>query len=317
MKNTLEYSLVIPVYRSGAWLDELAQRIDTVMKNEKIDSFETIMVNDCSPDTITWPAILRNAKKYPWLKGYNLLYNVGQFKAMMCGMQHAKGQMILNMDDDLQHLPEELPKLIQAMKDAPDVLCVMGKYETRSHSFFRNWGSKLFRNILNRLYEKPTDIHTTSFRILRRELVTAILNYRTSKPQLGPLIVSLTKKIKNVSVQHAPRVQGKSGYGLGKLISNTFDSIIHGSTAPLRAISMTGLMCSVASVILGCYYFIKWLSGQTGVAGYTSQILLIIFFGGMTLASVGIVGEYVARIIAEVTGPDRFFIKETTENDHV
>jgi dolichol-phosphate mannosyltransferase/undecaprenyl-phosphate 4-deoxy-4-formamido-L-arabinose transferase len=312
----LDYSIVIPVYKSGPWMDELVERIGAVMQVEARDSFELVLVNDCSPDLITWPAIKRNAEKHKWVRGVDLLYNVGQFRAMLCGMEQAQGRFILNMDDDLQHLPEELPKLIQTILADDQLLCVMGKYETKQHSAFRNMGSRLVRNIMNRLYGKPSEIQTTSFRIMRRELASAIMAYRTAKPQMGPLIVSLTKKIENISVQHAPRPQGSSGYNLWSLLSATFDSIINASTAPLRFFSVIGFLCSGASVFLMLFFLLRWLTGGIGVAGYTSQILLISFFGGMTLAGIGVLGEYVARVIAEVTGPERFCVKESVGVDH-
>ncbi len=309
----LQYSIVIPVYKSGAWLDELIARIGTVMEKEAPDQFELILVNDCSPDTITWPTIIRNAEKYQWVRGFNLLYNVHQFKATICGLEQAQGRFILTMDDDLQHFPEELPKLIQAIQKDDDVLCVMGRYETKQHNAVRNLGSRLYQHIMNRLYAKPKGIQTTSFRIMRKELVEAIVNYRSTKPQMGPLTVELTRKVKNIPVRHAPRQNGSSGYSLWHMMNSTLESVINATTAPLRVFSVFGFFCAVGSMLLALTYFVRWLSGGIGVAGYTSQILLITFFGGMTLAGLGILGEYIARIIKEVAGPERFRISEAVD----
>jgi dolichol-phosphate mannosyltransferase/undecaprenyl-phosphate 4-deoxy-4-formamido-L-arabinose transferase len=316
MKNkNNEYSIVIPVYKSGAWMDELVTRIGAVMEQVAPSAFELILVNDCSPDTTTWPAIKRNAEKYSWVHGFNLLYNVGQFRATICGLQQAQGRFILNMDDDLQHLPEELPTLIRAMNENEDLLCVMGRYETKRHNALRNAGSRFYQKIMNRVYDNPSGIQTTSFRIMKKELVDAILAYRTAKPIMGSMIVSLTRKIKNVPIQQDARRQGSSGYTLWSLVSTTFDNVISASTAPLRFFSVIGFFCSGASLFLAMFYFFRWLIGGIGVAGFTSQILLITFFGGMTLAGIGLLGEYVARIISEITGPERFRIKEETGCD--
>ncbi len=314
-ESSLEYSIVIPVYNSGAWMDELVSRIGVVMEREALGRFELILVNDCSPDVGTWSAIVRNAEKHPWVRGINLLYNVGQFKAMLCGMEQVRGAYVLNMDDDLQHPPEEIPKLIRAIETDQQLLCVMGRYETKQHSAFRNAGSRLVRSIMNRVYGKPVDIQTTSFRIMRKELSDSIVSFRTAKPQMGPIIVSLTRKIQNVEVLHTPRTQGRSGYSLWSLISNTFDSVINASTAPLRFFSAIGLLFAGFSVLLGIVFFLRWLGGGIGVAGYASQVLLITFFGGMTLAGIGILGEYIARIITEMTGPEPFCIKDVVGGD--
>lgn len=314
MKNEeIKYSIIIPVYRSGAWMDELVARIGSVMEQEAPGGFELILVNDCSPDAVTWPAIQRNAVKHPWVKGYNLLYNVGQFKATVCGMQQARGRYILNMDDDLQHVPEELPKLIRAIDEDDDLLCVMGRYQTRQDSAFRNAGSRFYQRVTNSVYGKSADIQTTSFRIMKKELSDAILAYRTAKPIMGSLIISLTQKIKNVPVRHEARRKGSSGYTLWTLVRTTLDNVINASTAPLRFFSMVGFFCAGLSVVLGAFFLFRWIGNGIGVAGFTSQILLIIFFGGMTLAGIGVLGEYVARIIAEITGPERFHIKEQTD----
>jgi len=145
---------------------------------------------------------------------------------------------------------------------------------------------------------------------MRRTLVDAILVYKTAKPQMGPMILSLTKKIDNVSVRHEPRQQGQSGYSLRKLISSSFDNIINSSTLPLRFFSMIGFLSAGGAMLLWIYFLFRKLSGGVGVEGFTTQILLISFFGGMTLAGIGLLGEYIARMISETTGPEPFRIKE-------
>lgn len=313
-----QYSIVIPVYGSGAWLEDLAGRILQVMDGTGHSDCELILVNDRSPDAETWPAIERIAAAQERVRGFDLVYNVGQFRALLCGMAHARADLVLTMDDDFQHPPAELPKLIDAIEGRPDLLCVMGDYETRSQNPLRRLGSAIFSRILDRAYGKPAGIRTTSFRILRRPLVESILAFRTARPQLGPLIVSLTRQVANVPVRHDPRPAGRSNYNLFSLLGNTLDSVVYASTAPLRFLSTFGMLCSGTALLAGLGYFIRWATGGIGVPGFTSQILLIIFFGGMTLLGLGVLGEYVARIIGEVTGPERYRIARTCggEGEH-
>ena len=202
---TPQYSIVIPVYRSGAWLEELADQVLAAMDTAGHTNCELILVNDRSPDADTWPAIEQAAAKHPRVRGIDLVYNVGQFRALLCGMQHARADLVLTMDDDFQHPPAELPKLITALADQPDLLCVMGDYKTRGQSPLRRLGSALFSRILDRAYGKPKNVRTTSFRIMRRPLVEAVLAFRTARPQLGPLIVTLNQQVANVPVRHDPR----------------------------------------------------------------------------------------------------------------
>jgi len=313
----VSYSIVIPVYNSGAWMDELVDRIGAVMERYEPERFELILVNDCSPDALTWPAIMRNAQKNAWVRGFDLLYNVGQFRALMCGLQQARGAFVITMDDDLQHLPEEIPKLIDAMRGDADVLCVMGRYETKRHNGFRNAGSRFHQRVMSLLYGKPAHIQTSSFRIMRKDLCDALLACRTAKPQISPLVFSMTRKVKNVAVKHATRMHGRSGYRLKTLVGATLENIINTSTVPLKIFSLTGFACAAASLSLAVFFLLRKLTGGIKVAGFTSLILLITFLGGMILAGIGVLGEYMARIISELTGPERFRIKAATgENDH-
>ena len=156
----MKYSIVIPCYKSGKVLDELCRRIKAVL--DPIGEYELILVNDASPDDITWPAIEKCADNYPFVKGFDLLTNAGQFRATMCGFEQALGDYIITMDDDLQHPPEELPKLINSIQSDSDTLCYMGRYREKHHSVIRNLGSRFYKEILHYLYGKPKDLQTSS-----------------------------------------------------------------------------------------------------------------------------------------------------------
>jgi len=306
-----EYSVVIPVYNSGAWLPELVSRITRAMTGTG-KPFEILLVNDASPDRSTWPVIQKVAQEEGHVRGFDMLYNVGQFRALLCGFEQARGEFIITMDDDLQHPPEELPKLVRAMQEHPDMDCVMGLYESKSHSLFRNIGSVLVQKVMNKLYEKPEHITTTSFRIMKREVAEIALLYRTANPQLGPLIVRITRRIMNVPVEHHPRSRGKSGYGLRVLMRETLRSVVNASLAPLRLVSGIGMFFAAAAFVWGAALIVLRLLGDISVAGYTSLIVAIAFFSGMILFSIGILGEYIGRIINEISGMPRYTIRSHT-----
>lgn len=301
------YSIVVPCYGSGDWLEELVLRIKKTMENYQ--PFELILVNDRSPDQKTWNKINQLAQEHAFVTGIDLLYNVGQFKAILCGFEQAKGKFILTMDDDLQHPPEEIPKLIEAIDQNPLMDCIMGEYISKQHTPFRNAGSRFVKRIMNRLYNKPVDLVTTSFRIMPAAFAKSLLLYRIASPRLGPLIVSLSKKVMNIPVQHEPRRFGSSGYDLAYLIRETFQSIINASVAPLRIFTLIGFSTACFAFFIGLYYLIRWIFGGIGVAGFTSLILAISFFSGMMLAGIGILGEYIGRIIKELTGMPRYEIQ--------
>jgi glycosyltransferase involved in cell wall biosynthesis len=311
-RQLLVYSIVVPVYNSGAWLDELALRIESVMTSLST-AWELVLVNDRSSDPATWPAIAALAERYSWVRGLDLLYNVGQFRATLCGLEHASGQYVITMDDDLQHPPEELPKLIEAMKQHPAMDCIMGKYMVKQHNAVRNAGSWLLRKIMNRLYNKPAGLVTTSFRIMPASFAKTLCLYRISTPQLGPLVISITKRVMNIPVMHHERQSGTSGYSFFHCVQETFQSVINGSILPLRWFSAVGFITAVCAFLIGAYYLLRWLFGGIGVAGFTSLILTISFFSGMLLAGVGVLGEYIGRIIGEVTGLPRYVLRVYTK----
>ena len=311
-RGSVAYSVVVPVYRSGAWLAELVSRIEAALRPSG-EVFEVILVNDASPDEITWPKIEELAARHSWVRGYDMLYNVGQFVAIMCGLEQARGELIITMDDDLQHPPEELPKLIQALREEPGLVCVAGLYDSKQHSWLRNAGSRLYAFILARLYGKDAAIKTTSFRIMRRELAEAITRYRSARPLLGSMTVQLTNRIRNIPVAHHPRPQGRSGYRIRQLVGRTLDAVIYKSTAPLRFFSVFGFVTAAIAFLIGLVVFLRWTAGAVVVPGFTSLILTIAFFSGTILMGIGILGEYMARIINEVSGPARYHIRRVAE----
>lgn len=309
----MDYSVVVPVYRSGEWIADLAERIHATVSRYGTD--EIILVNDCSPDETTWPAIERCAASRSFVRGIDLVYNVGQFRATLCGIANSSGKWIITIDDDFQHPPEEISKLIEGSRAHPGIDCIFGKYAAKRHSLIRNAGSRLIQKIMSALYGKSGSITTTSFRIMPRTFAMALVEYRSSSPQLGPLISGMSKRLMNVTVEHSPRLRGKSGYSLGRCISETFKSIVNASTRPIRMFTMIGFASALVAFAMTAYYLARWIMVGTSVAGYTSLILAVTFFSGLILMGVGILGEYIGRIISEVSGAKRFMIRKIAGGD--
>jgi len=306
--QALTYSIVVPCYRSGKWIDDLVRRIDAVM-GRLGEPFELILVNDASPDD-TWDVIERNAKLHPFIRGFDLLFNTGQFRATICGFEHVRGQFVITMDDDLQHPPEEIPKLIKAIQRTPGLDCVIGAYLDKKHSFIRNVGSSIMSRLNEIFYGKPRGLKLTSFRIMRRQIAEAVCAHKTIKPIIGPLILMSTRRISNVKVEHQPRIHGTSSYKFIKLIRTTLDNIFSVSSMPLQIMSIMGLIFALGSVVMLLIYFMLYITGKIGkVPGFTTLVLLIIFFGGLTLFSIGLLGEYIIIIFAQVSRPPRYIVR--------
>lgn len=301
-------SVVIPVYNSAKWMDELVQRIHSSLDIYGANH-EIILVNDGSPDTDVWPKIEEVCTKDKRVLGIDLLYNSGQFVATMCGLEHATGDYIITMDDDLQHPPEELPKLIDAMEEK-NYDCIFGVYAEVKESLFRRLGSKFTNGLVTRLYKRPKGIKSNSLRIMTKKLADTISMYKTSKPQISPLIFMCTKNIGNVLVEHKPRAYGKSGYNLRKLLSATFNSVVNVSTLPLDIVSGIGITSSCLAFLIAVVYLVRYFLGEISVPGFTAQILVTVFFSGLILMGIGIVGKYIGRIISEITGLPRYVVRK-------
>ena len=301
------YSIIVPCYCSGDWLDQLVQRVVGTMDSLG-DSYEIILVNDASPDS-TWGSISELANENETVRGIDLMFNTGQFRTIICGLQHARGDYIILLDDDFQNPPEEIPKLIEKMRTCPELDCVMGEYAKKQHSLIRNLGSDLYRIIIAKLYRMPTSTKLTSFVIMKQQLAEAMCMHGTVSPVIGALIYRTTNRVANTPVVHHERVAGESGYSFLSLIRIVLDNVFSASVLPLRLLTFFGSLSVMGGFVLASYYVIRYLSGGIGAPGFMTQVILIIFFGGMSLFSIGLLGEYLIRIIDEVRRPPRYVVR--------
>ncbi len=298
--SDMEYSVVIPVYNSGEWMDELIAAIQKVM--DTLDGkYEIVMVNDGSPKLDTWDIMLSMCEKYKHMKMINLQYNSGQLNALLCAMKNSSGKYVITMDDDFQHSPDEIPKLVAKIKET-NCDCVIANYAHKEHNGFRKLGSKFANFLSHKIYKKPKNITSNSFRIMKRDLAVALTSYRGKFPQIGPMIFSLTRNIDVVTIEHKERKYGKSGYSVGHLITETMNIIINGSTFPIDFMAIFGFIVSGISFVIALVYFILYIVGSTTVPGFTAQILATSFFSGVITFSIGIVGKYIGKIVKESSG---------------
>ncbi|MGH8213295.1 MAG: glycosyltransferase family 2 protein [Rhodanobacteraceae bacterium] len=306
-----ELSVVIPCYGGAQALPELLSRLDAVLNTLGVPS-EIVLVDDCSPDGLAL-AVQRELPDYPRLRYVELMFNTGQFRALMCGFAQARGRYVITMDDDLQHPPEEIGKLYRHLRENPQMDAVFGAYERKQHSGGRNLGSWLLRMVNTWIFHKPPGLVMSSFRCLRRELVDTLLANHTRYPVIGPLILGSTRRIDNVTVRHDARKHGRSNYSLPRLVRATLDNILSFSSLPLQIISIAGVCISFLSFAIGGAYAIAHVIRGGGVPGWTSLFLAVNFYAGLGLLSVGIAGEYLVRIIGESRGQPLYVVRRRLE----
>ena len=302
------YSIVIPVYNSEKSLRILHKRIAEEFDRVIGQPFELILVDDCSKDR-SFSVIRELTEEDARVKGIQLSVNHGQQKAVICGFHYVTGDYVITMDDDLQHPPEEIPKLIDKMNSSEDIDVVVGAYDVKKHGPIRRFGTWLMNLSSNMIYGKPNKLKLTSFRLLKRQVVENLCKISVSQPTVGPLLLQTTSHIVNTTVTHDKRQYGTSGYSLRTLIRSFIRNMITNSDLPLVCIGKIGILSFIISIALTIYYVLQYLISGISIAGWTTTVVLILLFGGMTLFSIGIIGRYLTSIMMEAKKYPAYLIR--------
>lgn len=295
------------MYRSAATLPQLLERISTV--GNVLGDWEVVCVDDASPDS-SWEVLTTLSAIYKELRCIQLMRNFGQHNALMCGFRHADGEIIITLDDDLQHEPESVPKLIECLKQREADL-VYGVYDTKKHAGGRNLGSWLVNRFYRVIFKMP--ITVTSFRAMRRELVDAILRYDLNFTYIDGLLAWNTRRIEMVTVPHHERVDGKSGYTLNKLFGLAMNVFTNFSLLPLQIVSFAGIFAAMTGIGLGVVYLFASIFSKINVPGYASIIIAVLVLGGLQLLSLGVIGEYLGRLHLNVNRKPQYTIRTVAD----
>jgi dolichol-phosphate mannosyltransferase/undecaprenyl-phosphate 4-deoxy-4-formamido-L-arabinose transferase len=302
------YSIVIAVYNSTQSLLELTERLVQVFNDQIKDTFEIIFVDDASPDPGTWDTLKALHAKYPNIVLIQLMKNFGQSGAVLCGLRYARGKYIITMDDDLEHLPEEIPTLIKHR----DHDIVIGAFHSKTHSFFRRLASKIKGYFDYKIIGKPRHIKNSPFKLIRKEVVDAVNRMNISNPFISALLFYASNDIVNVSMKHGKRKYGQSGYTLNKLFQQFFNLLFNNSIYLLKIIGNLGTLFAALSIALSLFYLYKKIFIGIPVPGWTTVVILLLLFGGIFLFSLRVIGEYLIRIINVIEVRPAFIIRKTT-----
>lgn len=294
----MKFSIVVPVYNSESTLAELYLRIKSVLTSGGYNDFEVLLVNDFSSDN-SWNSMKQIHFQDNRVKVINLAKNYGQHAASLCGISNATGDFVILIDDDLQHPPEEIPKLIDKITSDDSLDVVIGAYIDKRHSMFRNLGSKLMKIVSKSMFKSKENFRFTSFRIIRRSTAMEISQLRVHNPRLGGLIRSVTGNVASVLVEHNDRASGQSGYSFISLIKAFWSNVLNYSTIPLQFISSIGFSVSAISLVYIAHLVIRYLLHGSSVKGWTSLMVTVVFFSGLILTTLGIIGDYLLRILIE------------------
>lgn len=307
-------SIIIPAYRSADSLPPLVAELARVLPT-LTDAYEVIIVNDGSPDGgKTWAAVRELAARYAWVQGINMMRNYGQHNALLCGIRSAHHALIVTMDDDLQHPPSEIAKLLTHLR-AGDLDVVYGTPEHEQHGFLRDMASQVTKLALQSSMGVDIARKVSAFRVFRAVLRDAFANYSSPYVSIDVLLTWGTTRFGAVTTRHDPRTIGTSGYTLSKLIRHAINMITGFSTLPLQIASLIGLVLAGFGVIVLLYVIVRYLLEGQVVQGFPFLASIIAIFSGAQLFALGVMGEYLARIHFRTMDRPVYSVRERTHDD--
>lgn len=303
----MKVSFVIPCYRSEKTLSGVVAEIEETMKNLSRYEYELILVNDCSPDG-TAGVIKKMCEEKEYIHGISFARNFGQHSALMAGLRTSTGDVVVCLDDDGQTPANEVGKLLAKIEEGFDA--VYARYANKQHSSFRNFGSRVNERMTRIMLNKPASLYVSSYFAVRRFVVEDMIRYEYSYPYVIGLVLRATKNITNVDVTHRQREIGTSGYTLKKLLALWFNGFTAFSVKPLRIATSIGVVSAIIGFIYGIYTIIKKFVLPDVAVGFSALMSAIVFFCGMILIMLGLIGEYVGRMYISMNNSPQYVIRD-------
>jgi len=304
--STKDISVVIPVYNEEGNIEALYSSIISVLKKINL-AYEIIFVDDGSKDK-SFDVISSISSQNENVLGISLSKNFGHQIALTAGLEHSKGDVVIMMDADMQHPPQVIELLYKKYLDGYDIVNTK-REETKGESAFKNVSSKWFYSFMNKLSDTQIEAGAADFRLMNRKTVNAFLELKEKDRFVRGLISWMGFKQTTITYSAPERFSGQSKYSITKMIRFALDGITSFSAKPLRVSFYAGLIVSLIGLIYSVYAIIQFFFGHT-VPGWTSILVSVLIIGGLQLISIGIVGEYLARVFNEAKKRPLYFVKE-------
>ena len=285
-------SVVVPVYNSEGSLPELIERLEKTLR-AACSRFEVVLVNDGSRDR-SWDVICEIAQAHDWVRGIDLMRNYGQHNALLCGIRLAQNDIIVTVDDDLEHPPEEIPKLLDKLAEGFDV--VYGAPQKERHGLWRNLASRLTKLALQSTMGAATARMVSAFFVFRTQLRDAFAQYQGPFVSIDVLLTWGTTRFAAVPVRHEPSQLGASSYTFRKLVTHALNMMTGFSTLPLQFASVIGFLFTFFGLAVLAYVIVRYIIEGGSVPGFAFLASIIAIFSGAQLFALGIIGEYLARM---------------------
>lgn len=308
--GAVRISIVIPCYRSENTLEVVTDGIFAALSEPEakdiVSAFELILVVDGSPDR-TIDVARRLAAGRPNISAVELRRNYGQHNALLAGIARARHEVIVTMDDDLQHRPDEILVMVQALQDA-SVDLVYGVSQVEEHGLWRSVASRAVKRSLA-IAGVPRAQDVSAFRAFRTDLRDGFSSVEDPYISLDVLLSWTTTSIHRVVVQMDQRSIGTSSYSLRALVRHSMNMVTGYSNLPLRVVSWLGAFCAAVGVILGIMVIWRFANGDTTVAGFTTIAAMVAVFSGAQMLSLGVMGEYLGRLHTRSMGKPTYLVR--------
>lgn len=309
-KNRDPLSVIIPVYNSEGILADLVAQLAQVLPTLASD-YEVILVNDGSRDG-SWDVIRQLVQDYAWVHGINMMRNYGQHNALLCGIQAAQHEIIVTMDDDLQHPPSEIHKLLDKLAEGYDV--IYGTPHHEQHGLWRDAASQVTKLALQSSMGAETARSVSAFRAFRSQVCDAFADYQGPFVSIDVLLTWGTTRFAAIPVRHEPRLVGVSNYTFRKLVTHALNMMTGFSVLPLQLASLSGFAFTLFGFGVLVYVIGRYLIEGGSVPGFPFLASIIAIFSGAQLFALGIIGEYLARMHFRMMDKPTYAVRERLMN---
>jgi len=310
MEDKKLLSFVIPCYRSEGTIEKVYDEIVAVVSERSEFDYEVIAVNDHSPDHVL-DVLKVLAGKDPKFRVIDLAKNFGKHCALMAGMGHVSGDLVVILDDDYQCPVNRLWDLVDAVV-VEQYDCATAKYERKKEAAWKRLGASVNACTVKWLLEPPEGIEMENYAVFRRYVCDEIVKYRNPYPYVGGLILRSTHRIKMVPMEERSRGDDlATGFTLKKSVALFTTGLTGFSVKPLRAASVIGMLFAFIGFIYGIVIIIRKLNNPIVPLGYSSMMAVLLFTSGVIMLLLGIMGEYLGRIYISLNRSPQFVIRET------
>jgi undecaprenyl-phosphate 4-deoxy-4-formamido-L-arabinose transferase len=304
-------SVVIPVYNGAVTIPSVVDRLVPVLRGIG-GRYEIILVNDGSRDE-SWQVIRELAQRHSEIGGVDLMRNYGQHNALLCGIRWARHEVIVTIDDDLQHRPEELPRLLSRLSEGFDV--VYGVPEREQHGLWRNLSSRLTKAALRTAIGAEIAPMVSAFRAFRGSLKPAFAEPQSPLLNIDVLLSWATTRVAAVTVRRDPRAAGASNYTFRALVRHTMNMMTGFSVVPLQLATLVGFAFTLFGIGVLLYVIARYLISGTSVPGFPFLASVIAIFSGAQLFALGIIGEYLGRMHMRTMARPAYLVRTETRAD--